>query len=210
MNILVIGATGRVGKKLVEGLLEDGHQITGTSRKTDKQFDSTNYRQIALEVTDSLTEIEKAIPDDTEAIYFVSGSRGKNVLQVDLHGAVKTMQAAENKGIKRYVLLSALYSLEPDKWINIIDYYTAKYFADLYLINQTDLDYTILHPGNLMETKGSGRITLDESQMSITGENSIQNVADTLREVLDKPNTFRKSIPMLDGDILISEAISNF
>ncbi len=210
MNILVIGATGRVGRKLVEGLLEDGHQVTGTSRRTDRLFDAPNYRQIALEVTDSLTEIEKAIPDDTEAIYFVSGSRGKNVLQVDLHGAVKTMQAAENKGIKRYVLLSALYSLEPDKWINIIDYYTAKYFADLYLINQTDLDYTILHPGNLMETEGSGRITLDESQMSITGENSIQNVADTLREVVDKPNTFRKSIQMLDGDVPIADAISNF
>lgn len=210
MNILVIGASGRVGNKLVKGLLEDGHQVTGTSRKTDKLFDVPNYKQITLEVTDSLTEIEKAIPDETEAIYFVSGSTGKNVLQVDLHGAVKTMQAAESKNIKRYVLLSGIYSLEPDKWTSIIDYYTGKYFADLYLMNQTGLDYTILQPGHLTETEGSGKITLDESQMNIEGKNSIQNVADTLKEVLDKPNTFKKSIPMLDGDVLIANAISNF
>lgn len=209
MNILVIGASGRVGSKLVQGLLEDGHQVTGTSRKEDKLFDVPNYKQIKLEVTDSLSEIENAIPHETEVIYFVTGSQGKDVLRVDLHGAVKTMQAAENKGIKRYVLLSALYSLEPEKWTSIIDYYTGKYFADLYLIHQTNLDYTILQPGYLAEIEGSGKITLDEHKMDIQGKNSIQNVADTLKEVLDKPNTFKKSIPMLDGDVPISRAISN-
>lgn len=209
MNILVIGASGRVGSKLVQGLLEDGHQVTGTSRKEDKLFDVPNYKQIKLEVTDSLSEIENAIPDETKVIYFVTGSQGKDVLRVDLHGAVKTMQAAENKGIKRYVLLSALYSLEPEKWTSIIDYYTGKYFADLYLMHQTNLDYTILQPGYLAEIEGSGKITLDEHEMDIQGKNSIQNVADTLKEVLDKPNTFKKSIPMLDGDVPISRAISN-
>lgn len=209
MNILVIGAGGRVGNKLIKGLLEDGHRVTGTSRKTDKLFDNPNYKQIALEVSDSLKVIEEAIPNDTEAIYFVTGSRGEDLLKVDLHGAVKTMQAAENKNIKRYVMLSALYSMEPDKWKSIIDYYTAKYFADLYLIYQTNLDYTILQPGHLVESEGSGKITLDEGQMKIDGQNSIQNVADALKEILDKPNTFKKVIPMLDGDVRIAEAISN-
>ena len=209
MNILVIGASGRVGNKLIKGLLEDGHQVTGTSRRTEKLFNSPDYKQIALEVVDSLEEIEKAIPNETEAIYFVTGSRGEDLLKVDLHGAVKTMQAAENKNIKRYVLLSALHSMEPDKWKSIIDYYTAKYFADLYLIHQTNLDYTILQPGHLVESEGSGKITIDEGQMKIEGQNSIQNVADALKEVLDKSNTFKKAIPMLDGDVPIAEAISN-
>src|SRR5699024_9453653 len=154
MNILVIGASGRVGGELTQALLDDGHQVTGTTRKEEQLFDAPNYKQIKLEVTKSLETIEETIPEGTEAIYFVSGSGGKNVLQVDLHGAVKTMQAAENKGIKRYVMLSALFSLEPDNWFTIIDYYTAKYFADLYLINQTKLDYTILQPGYLAETEG--------------------------------------------------------
>jgi len=45
--------------------------------------------------------------------------------------------------------------------------------------------------------------------MNIRGKNSIQNVADTLKEVLDRPNTFGKLIPMLDGDVVIADAISN-
>lgn len=208
MHILVVGASGRVGSKLVKGLLEDGHKVTGTTRKDKNLFDVPNYKQIKLEVTDSLKDIETAIPDDTEAIYFTSGSTGKNVLQVDLHGAVKTMQAAESKGIKRYVMLSALNSLKPDKWTSIIDYYTGKYFADLYLMHQTDLDYTILQPGYLMENEGNGKIQTDESKMNDAGQVSIQSVADTLKEVLNKANTFKKAIPMLDGDIPIAEAVS--
>jgi len=209
MNILVIGASGRVGGELTQALLDDGHQVTGTTRKEEQLFDAPNYKQIKLEVTKSLETIEETIPEGTEAIYFVSGSGGKNVLQVDLHGAVKTMQAAENKGIKRYVMLSALFSLEPDNWFTIIDYYTAKYFADLYLINQTKLDYTILQPGYLAETEGDGEVQTDEDKMDIKEQVSIRSVAYTLKEVLTKTNTYGKRVPLLDGDIPIEEAVSN-
>lgn len=207
MNILVIGASGRVGSNLVRDLLDDGHQVTGTSRSSEKLFDEPDYTQIALDITGSLHDIEAAIPEGTEAIYFVSGSGGKNLLQVDLHGAVKTMQAAESKGIQRYILLSAIFSLNPDKWSTVVDYYTAKYFADLYLMNQTKLNYTIIQPGYLMETEGSGNIRTDEANMRIDGQISIQNVADTLKEILDKPNTYGKNIPILDGDTPIAEAV---
>lgn len=50
------------------------------------------------------------------AIYFVAGSRGKDLLQTDAMGAVKTMQAAEKDGIKRYIMLSSLYALQPEMW----------------------------------------------------------------------------------------------
>ena len=50
---------------------------------------------------------------DAEAVYFVAGSRGKDLLQSDLYGAVKVMQAAEAKG---YIHLSSAYALEPEQW----------------------------------------------------------------------------------------------
>lgn len=207
MNILVIGASGRVGQQLVEGLLQDQHKVTGTTRKKEKLFDAPNYQQTKLDLTAGLKEIEAAIPKETEAVYFVSGSRAKDILQVDLHGAVKTMKAAENKSIKRYIMLSGLFSLEPEKWTSLIDYYIGKHFADLWLMNQTDLNYTIVQPGALTETKGSGKIAVNVDQ---SGENAIENVANTLKEVLDRTNTFKKVIPMLDGDTPIAEAIANY
>ena len=57
--------------------------------------------------------------------YFVAGSRGKDLLQTDLYGAVKMMQAVEKKGnLKRYIHLSSLFALQPDKWGGALTDYT--------------------------------------------------------------------------------------
>lgn len=37
---------------------------------------------------------------ESDIVYFVAGSRGKDLLQTDAFGAVKTMIAAEKSGIK--------------------------------------------------------------------------------------------------------------
>ena len=112
MNILVIGASGRVGQKLAEQLLDAGHKVTGTARDKDTLFDHANYTQLDLDLSASNKDIEVQIADDFDAVYFTAGSGGTDVLAVDLHGAVKTMQVAEVKGISRYIMLSAIYSLD--------------------------------------------------------------------------------------------------
>ncbi|WP_153048456.1 NAD(P)H-binding protein, partial [Streptococcus suis] len=101
-----------------------------------------------------------------DAVYFLAGSRGKDLLQTDAFGAVKLMQATEASQVKRFVLLSSIFATEPEKWsdpnlVNITDYNIAKFFADQWLIHNTTLDYTIVQPGNLVEAEtGSGLIEL--------------------------------------------------
>ncbi|WP_368883352.1 SDR family oxidoreductase [Proteus mirabilis] len=210
MNILVIGARGRVGQRLIKILLAGGHQVIGTTRKLSHTsvHHPSQYHEIELDITKPLSSITDLLPDNLDAIYFTTGSRGKDLLQVDLHGAVKTMQAAEKKGIKRYIMLSAINSLSPDKWTELIDYFTAKYFADLYLRDCTQLDFTIVQAGYLTEKQGTYKITTKLENNAIKGEISIDNVAETLAEMLDKPNTFKKCIPILDGDEAIKTALS--
>lgn len=210
MNILVIGAKGRVGQHLIEILLAKGHHVIGTTRKLSDTsvHHPSQYHEIELDITKPLSSITDLLPDNLEAIYFTTGSRGKDLLQVDLHGAVKTMQAAEKKGIKRYIMLSAINSLSPDKWTELIDYFTAKYFADLYLRDRTQLDFTLVQAGYLTEKQGTYKITTKLEDNATKGEITIDNVAATLAEILDKPNTFKKCIPILDGDEAIKTALS--
>ena len=210
MNILVIGAKGRVGQRLIEILLAKGHHVIGTTRKLSDTsvHHPSQYHEIELDITKPLSSITDLLPDNLETIYFTTGSRGKDLLQVDLHGAVKTMQAAEKKGIKRYIMLSAINSLSPDKWTELIDYFTAKYFADLYLRDRTQLDFTLVQAGYLTEKQGTYKITTKLEDNATKGEITIDNVAATLAEILDKPNTFKKCIPILDGDEAIKTALS--
>ena len=210
MKILVIGASGRVGTDLVKQLLADNHQVIGTTRQDEKLFSDGNYSQLDLDITAEKDAIQKQIEQDIDAVYFVAGSGGKDVLEVDLHGAVKTMQATEDKGIKRYIMLSTVFSLDTSKWDNsgiadLKEYYICKHYADQWLVNNSNLDYTIVQAGALKELAATGKITINDDN---AGENSIEDVATTLAAVLDADNTTKKVFSMHNGETVINEAIA--
>lgn len=204
MKIFIAGATGRVGEELTSKLVEQGHFVYAGARHEEKLASSDSVKPVHLDLHGTVSEIAEILAD-AEAIYFVAGSRGQDLLQTDLFGAVKLMQAAEQKKIKRYIHLSSLFALQPEKWgTALTDYNIAKFFSDNWLIDKTQLDYTILQPGALLETTGDGKITTD-----ITGrsENSIENVASVLAELLNQENTIHKVILMGDGETPIEEAL---
>lgn len=210
MNILVIGASGRVGSELVQQLLEKGHKVTGTSRDDKRLFENDNYTHMTLDLTAEKEEIAKQIANNFDAVYFTAGSGGKAVLEVDLHGAVKTMQAARIKGLTRYIMLSTVFSLDTSKWnlpgINELkDYYISKHYADQYLVENSTLDYTIVQAGALKERVPTGKININAES---AGENAIKDVAATLVAVLTAENTFKKVFSIQNGDTDITEAVA--
>ena len=210
MKILVIGASGRVGTDLVKQLLADNHQVIGTTRQEEKLFSDDNYSQLDLDITAEKDAIQSQIDQDIDAVYFVAGSGGKDILEVDLHGAVKTMQAAQDNGIKRYIMLSTVFSLDTSKWDNpgiadLKEYYICKHYADQWLVNNSTLDYTIVQAGALKERAATGKITINDNS---AGENSIEDVATTLAAVLNANNTIKKVFSLHNGEKAIEKAIA--
>jgi nucleoside-diphosphate-sugar epimerase len=211
MKVLIIGASGRVGSDLAKQLLASNHQVIGTTRQEEKLFDADNYSQLDLDITAGKDSIQSQLDQDIDTVYFVAGSGGKDVLEVDLHGAVKTMQAAQDKGIKRYIMLSAVFSLDTSKWDNpgiadLKEYYICKHYADQWLVNNSTLDYTIVQAGALKERSGTGKIAVNDGD---SGENSIEDVATTLAAVLNANNTIKKVFSMHNGTTAIDEAIAS-
>lgn len=210
MKIFIAGATGRVGTKLTRDLIEDGHEVIAGARHLERVMKNDHVTPAKFDLHESVEQMRQAI-DNADAIYFTAGSGAKDLLQVDAFGAVKLMQAAAKNGIKRFVMLSALFSLEPTRWRTVkgldglTDYNIAKFFADNYLIHDTDLDYTILQPTVMTDKPGTGKITVDDGEF---GYNPADDVARTLADILKYDNTSHKIIKMREGITPIDEALS--
>lgn len=207
MKIIVIGATGRVGSNVVAKLAKNSaDEIYAGARKPEKVPTSENVTPIKLDLNDGMDEIKEALPE-ADAIIFTAGSGGRDLLKIDLHGAVKVMQAAEEREISRFVMLSSKGSLSPDEFADspLENYLIAKYYADEWLIHNTNLDYTILQPTALVEKTGSGKVTLGAYS---TNENSIDNVADVLIGLVENHAGIKEVIEMSTGNEPIPEAIN--
>lgn len=208
-KILVIGGSGRVATQLIQNLVTDGNEVTAAARHPEKIVNHSHITAIKLDLHATVVQLA-SLMNGIDVVYFVAGSRGHDLLQTDAMGAVKTMQAAEQAGVKRYVMLSSMYALQPEKWslypalAGITDYNIAKYFADHYLVNNTHLDYTILQPATLTEEAGTGKVAFGEGDDST---NTIPDVAKVLAEIIKYDNTIGQVIMMRNGETPIDQAL---
>lgn len=208
MKIFIVGSTGRVGKSLLKSLSTSDHQIYAGARKVEQVPQYNNVKAVHFDLDWTPEEMAKQL-HGMDVIINVSGSGGKSLLKVDLYGAVKLMQAAEKAEVKRFILLSTIFALQPEKWVgpgfdSLKDYYIAKYFADLYLTKETRLAYTILQPGTLTEEKGTGLIAINDNQ---SGKNTIEDVAQTLKALIYTDQAIGKVITMHNGSLPITQAL---
>lgn len=208
-KIFVAGATGRVSSFLIDALIDKGYQVIAGARDPKRIPLVSGVEGVKMDLKGSLDDLEKLL-EGVDVVYFTAGSRGKDLLQTDAFGAVKLMQAAERVGVKRFIMLSSLNATNPDKWeiyeeLNHVDYIIAKFFADNYLINQTNLDYTILQPTTLVEAEtGDGKVSLGKLE---TNQNTIPNVAKVLAELMEHNATIGQIITMSDGTKDVAEAV---
>lgn len=210
MQIFVAGGSGRVATDLIKDLVADGNTVVAGARHEDNVIKLDGVKAVHMDLHADVDQIADLMKG-SDAVYFTAGSRGKDLLQTDAFGAVKTMQAAKKLGIERYIMLSSIFALQPEMWkiegLNqIMDYNVAKFFADNYLVNQSGLKYTILQPTNLTEEPATGKISLDVNGVT---SNPIPDVAKTLADIIKHDNTIGKVIMMRTGNTPINQALSD-
>lgn len=209
MNILIAGGTGRVARALENILIKEGHTLYAGCRHPEALEASGQLKPVMLDLHASKEELKK-LTEGMDAVYFLAGSRGKDLLGTDLFGAVKLQQAAEESGVSRYIQLSSMFDNEPERWAtepaiaDLTDYNIAKLFADEWLIRNTDLDYTIIQAALLEEKEPTGKIEIDPPHDTV---NPIGDVAAVLAAVLDNPKILRKVIRISSGSTPVEEAL---
>lgn len=214
MNVIIIGAYGKIGRIVAEKMKSSAQfNPTAFIRKEEQKafFDAMGVPVEVASLESSVDEIARAMIGN-DAIVFTAGSGGKTgydkTLEIDLDGAVKSMIAAEQAGIKRFVMVSAYLADERSGWdaSGIKPYYIAKHFSDREL-QRRSLDYTILRPVRLTDDEGSGAVTIKTMPEGIQKTVPREDVATTILQVLDHPETIGKIMIISTGETPIREAI---
>lgn len=213
MKVFVVGANGQIGKHLVD-LLKDSpdHNVRAMIRKEEQMqhFEKNGIESAVVSLTGSVDEIANAAKG-CDAIVFTAGSGGSTgadqTLLIDLDGAVKTIEAAENLGIDRFIMVSAFQANNRENWNEAIKpYYVAKHYSDRALLH-SDLIFTIIRPGGLVNEPGTGKVTAAEELER--GSISREDVARTIFASLTEENTYKRSFDLISGDTVIAEALRN-
>ena len=211
MRILVIGASGQIGRLLIPKLIVDHHQVEAMVRDTTHARDLEHMGAL-ITIADLEDQIEPAF-EGIETVVFTAGSgnhTGKDkTLTVDLWSAIKCIRICEAKGIRRFIMVSALKARNPDLGSEALKpYLAAKHAADE-ILSSTDLDYTILRPGRLTNEPGSGKIQAADILSDFSGSISRANVAECIRFCIQNATTKQRCIELLDGNTPIEEALSH-
>lgn len=203
---LVLGANGQIGRRFCRQAAENGESVRAMIRDGSQRgfFDNLGIECV---VGDLAGEMATAF-EGCDAVLFTAGSGAATgldrTLMIDLNGAMRAVDLAQDNGIERFVMVSTLHVdplAGPEK---LQPYLVAKRAADAYLM-ASDLDWCVLRPGRLTDDAGSGRVTL-EREASRSGEVSRDNVATFARAVLAHDAPAREYV-LLDGETPIEEIL---
>ncbi len=146
MKILVTGATGFVGPKIVHALRAEDRDVRALVRNPER---AAHLRALGVELAagdiTSPAALRSAVQGCTHVVHLVAILRGgaEDFERVMTQGTSDLVVAAQEAGIERFVLMSALGTSETSK--DTVPYYAAKW-AEEKAVAESGLEHVIFRP----------------------------------------------------------------
>nr|AUG32045.1 putative chaperon-like protein for quinone binding in photosystem II [Paulinella longichromatophora] len=203
MQVLVVGATGTLGRQIARRARDEGHQVRCMVRSPRKasflqewgceltrgdllEVDSLTY---ALEGIDAVIDAATSRPTDSGSVY-----------TTDWDGKLNLLRECEKNNVRRFIFTSLL-GAENYRSVPLMN---IKYCTERLLTN-SEFDYTILRGAAFMQgVIGQFAIPILESQTVWVSGNptpiaymNTQDVARFAVAAINRPETIRKSFPVV-------------
>ncbi|MBM6399267.1 SDR family oxidoreductase [Phycicoccus sonneratiae] len=193
MRILLIGAHGKVARRLTPLLRTRSHEVSAVVRNPDHAADveADGATALVADVESMSTDELADLLSGHDAVVWSAGAGGGDASRtyaVDRDAAIRSMDAAEQAGVRRYLMVS-YFGAGPDHGVPQDDpffaYADAKTTADAHL-EASGLEWTLLRPSRLTDDPGTGAI---ETSRTGAGKGSVprDDVALVVAEALERP-----------------------
>ena len=201
MNVVVVGATGKSGSRIVAELLQRGHTVTAVARDLARLPDGVTGKQNDLSDVNSIAEIlagETAVVsaygppyDDTDQVIWVTE---------------RLIAAVKKAGKARLIVVGGAASLEVAPGVTLLDsgHLPAEWLAIatshdklLKVVRRSDINWTYFSPAAYFEPgerTGKFRLGTNELISDAKGESriSMEDYAIAVVDELEKPQHERE------------------
>ncbi len=204
-KVAVIGATGFVGKQVVNELANRGYEVNAIARDSSKVEVKDNVNAISADVN-NVDELAKALEGNDAVINtFNAGWTNPNLYNDFLNGSKNIESAVEKSGVKRFITVGGAGSLFVDgnQLVDGSDFpadikpgaTAARDYLNEIKKNET-LDWTFfspaieMHPGTAGVRVGTYRTALENPVFNEEGRSilSVEDVAVALVDELEQNN----------------------
>jgi uncharacterized protein YbjT (DUF2867 family) len=207
---LVIGANGQIGKKLIELMIEAGMNVRAMIRDPS-QAETFETMGAEIVIADLETDFSFAF-NGCDSVIFTAGSGASTgfdkTLLIDLWAAIKAINYATVHNVQRFIMISSRGAENPDKGPERIKpYLVAKHAAD-FVLQSSDLSFTILQPGRLTNDPGTNHIQTQRPENTADQKISRKDVATCIVYCLQHDHTIASTFELFEGDLSIKEVLS--
>lgn len=176
MNILVFGATGRVGSEIVNLALREGHRVNAFVRTLDKiQINDANLTIIQGNVLNKV-DIVRAI-QGIDVVISALNTDGTTTLSESMPHIIEAIQ---NEGIQRIITVGTAGVLQSRVTPNLLRYQSSESKRKLTraaeehhkvynLLKQSTLDWTIVCPTYLPDRERVGEYRVERDFLPVDG-----------------------------------------
>lgn len=205
MKVIVFGATGTIGRLVVERCLADGHQVTAFARNLEKlTIKSPNLDLLAGDAMDQAAVSDAIRGHDAVIITLGSGMSRKSVIRSQ--GTKNIIQGMHEGGVRRLICQSTLGAHE--SWSNLNFFWKRIMFGLLlrpvYLdhelqenrVRASGLDWTLVRPGAFTDGPASGSFKegFAASDRNLTLKISRADVAEFLKRQLSDESYLHRAV----------------
>jgi uncharacterized protein YbjT (DUF2867 family) len=211
MRIVIAGAHGQIGLRLVRLLAARGDEVVGLIRNPDHAGDvsAAGGTPVVCDLESASTDELAAAAGQADVAVFAagagagSGAERKNTMDRD--GAIKLLRATDGVAA-RYLVVSSVGAESPPGGDSVFEVYLrAKAQADAVVI-ASDRAWVVIRPGPLTDDPGSGRVRIGTEPFR--DDVTRDDVAAVLAAVIADPDLDRRVLYLSGGEVPIDQALS--
>ncbi|MBF6611915.1 MAG: SDR family oxidoreductase [Chloroflexi bacterium] len=200
MKLLVIGATGRTGRHVLDQAIHRGHEVTAFARRPEKLAEVRGLKGVIEGDALNLEYIRSAVKGQDVVICAVGGS---GIVRNLICALRETGAEAETTGRAQRIVVTSSRSVvatRPRFWVMLAWLIFREAYVDLAraegMLEMSNLNWSIVRAMMLTDKPFTGRVHTDFEQNAIGGDWTLARAdyAMVLLDVAENPNMIGKAV----------------